>query len=442
MRISASPPRPRPVAHSRRPPAAALALLALLAVSCGGTVADPPAPGSTASSTHPPATAVDGAPGWGTGPGSAPEARRGELKTRTVLSGELVAEDAVALVTPNANIWPAQIRWLVEDGTEVAEGDVVVEFDNSQLASGLANLDTQLVEAGNRLLSLKTQVDVDRATAALELEEKRAAFEKAELDADIPAEIVSEQDFRRRLLDLEKARLEMEAAERDMEIRRGASDAELGVQQIEVDKAALAVRRAQDALELLTLRAPRGGIVLTSVNRQEGRPFQSGDGAQPGTTVAKLPDLSTLYVEARLFDVDDGRVEAGQRVIASLDAVPGETFEGRIRDVDEIAEVMSRLGNRRAFRVQVDVQGLDPERLRPGMSVQLTVLGEEESGVLVPRTSLDWPETVTEAPRVVLADGTSVEVDLGPCDAWSCLVRGGVEPGTRLAPARGRRGGP
>jgi hypothetical protein len=48
------------------------------------------------------------------------QARRGVLVERLFLTGELVAEEAVYLLVPNARIWPMRVRWLAEDGIEVA----------------------------------------------------------------------------------------------------------------------------------------------------------------------------------------------------------------------------------------------------------------------------------------------------------------------------------
>lgn len=129
----------------------------------------------------------------------------GRLTTRFLLTGELVAEDALRLSVPNANIWPMQVRWLAEDGVEVAGGETLVEFDDSQLASQIEQLERAVVEARNQLASLEASVRRDQLEAEFRVVEKSAALEKAEIGAALPREpdvgvfLVVRSDFTHRV---------------------------------------------------------------------------------------------------------------------------------------------------------------------------------------------------------------------------------------------------
>ena len=93
------------------------------------------------------------------------EVTRGDFTSHFLLTGELVAQDAVLLVAPNANIWPLTVRWLEEDGAEVSRGDTIIEFDNSQLASKLEQLERSALEAANQLSSLRASVKAEEIEA-------------------------------------------------------------------------------------------------------------------------------------------------------------------------------------------------------------------------------------------------------------------------------------
>ena len=109
--------------------------------------------------------------------------------------------------------------------------------------------------------------------------------------------------------------------------------------------------------------------------------------------------------------------------------LPEKVYEGRVREVGEVAKPRSRRSQRRFFNVVVDLEETDPERMLPGMSVQI-VVEEAFTGVLrLPRSSLDFSEP---EPRARLADGSFVAVVLGPCDASYCSVESGIAEGTRL----------
>ncbi len=385
-------------------------------------------------------TACSGSEGAEVDAGSRLAVVRGDLTARMLLTGELVAEEAEPLVVPNANIWPVQIRWLAEDGIEVAAGDKLVEFDNSQLTSNLEQMRTQETEAANRLDSLRAQAASEEASTGFELERKRAALEKARLEAGIPAGVLAERAYRQRQLELNKAALALAEAESKLAATRRAKTAEIEIQRIALDKARGDVASAEVRIELLALTASRAGILILDNNWREDRPYQAGDSTYPGSIVGRLPDLSSMIVSANLFDVDDGRIAAGMAVVATLDAFPDLVFGGRIRDVDTIADEAGSRSRRRFFRVRIDLDRLDLERMRPGMSVKVLIEQTHEDSLLVPRRSLDVSRP---APRALLKGGTWAPVSLGACDAVMCVAESGLEEAAELGrvPTSRRRAG-
>ncbi len=363
---------------------------------------------------------------------------RGDFVGRSLLTGELVAEEAVLLIVPNANIWPVTVRWLEEDGAEVGEGDVIVEFDNSQLANNLETLERSATEAANQLASLRATLRGEEIDAELEYERQEAELEKARLDAEVPASLLSEQEFEERRLARERAQLRFEEATNALELKRTSARARIDKQRVALDKAKRAGQRAREGIDLLTLRAPRAGILLVSDNNEEGRPFQSGDVTWPGRTIARLPVLSSMIVEARLFDVDDGTIEAGMPVAAVVDAFSEVDLAGEIIEVDDIANETNRRSLRRAFRVRVRLDGLDLERMRPGMSVKVVVEDRRQEVLLVPRLALGW--SGGEAGGSVVAARPAGElqpVEIGPCNRQVCVLESGLSLGDRLLEYRG-----
>ncbi|MEM7352826.1 MAG: efflux RND transporter periplasmic adaptor subunit [Acidobacteriota bacterium] len=354
---------------------------------------------------------------------------RGDLVARVLLTGELEAEDGEQLVVPNTNTWPVQVRWLAEDGAEVRQGDKVAEFDDSQLAANLEEMIAQAIEAASRLSSLQAQAAGEEAKALLEIEKSRAAAEKARLEADVPAEMFPALEFQKWQLDWRKAELELAKTEAQLQATREAKVAEIDIQRIALEKARSQVVRSQSKIDLLVLHAARDGILILGTDPREGRMLQAGDSVFPGNVIARLPDLGSMIVSARLFDVDDGRIEPGMRVTATLDAFPDQTFTGQVREIDQIADQASRRSLRRFFRARIDLDELDVERMRPGMSVKVVIDDLQEDVLLVPRPSLDWADAGS---RALLADGSWVPVTLGACDRAACVVEDGLEEGAAL----------
>ncbi|HEX6201457.1 MAG TPA: efflux RND transporter periplasmic adaptor subunit, partial [Thermoanaerobaculia bacterium] len=359
---------------------------------------------------------------------------RGDFAERLLLSGELRAARGHDLVVPQAPTWRLQIRWLAEDGSEVAAGDPVVEFDSTEFTSNLEQQRLSLAEAVSDLERTRARGEVTAAEKVFALEEKRAALEKAESLAEVPPELLSPREHQDRQLELERARVAAAKAEQDLAATRAANRSELEMKSIELGRQRREIAVAERALAELTLRAPADGLVIVESHPWEGgRKLQEGDNVFVGMRVARMPDLSSMEVRAMLSDVDDGRVRPGMEAACTLDAYPETAYPCRVRAVAPVAREAARTALLRYFDVELSLAAADTERMRPGMSVAVEVTTHEAAGVLLaPRRALDL---AGPAPRARLADGSWHEVDLGPCDAQRCVVAGGLEEGARLAAA-------
>jgi len=372
-----------------------------------------------------------GAPVEGRAAGGATEAvvRRGALRTRLLLTGELEAAEAAALTVPRTPSWQLQIRWLEQDGAAVKAGQKVVELDNSSFASDLEEKKLKASEAARELERMTAEARTTDAEKEFAVQQKRTELQKAKVAAAVPADLLSQREHQEREVAVRRAEVELAKAETDLAAHRQGSAADLAVRRIELDKSQREIRQAEAAIAALTLRAPRDGLVLIADHPWEGRKLREGDNVWVGFTVATLPDLASMTVRADLSDVDDGRVTPGMEVLCTPDAYPSETFHGRVVDLAAVAQESARRPLLRSFAVRIHLDRLDP-RLRPGMSVRVEVLGPEvKDALLAPRAALDL---AVSPPRARLADGRTAAVRLGACVADACVVEQGLREGERL----------
>jgi multidrug resistance efflux pump len=356
---------------------------------------------------------------------------RGSFTSEILLTGELLAADSAPLIIPNVNIWPMQIRWLAEDGVEVDAGDMVVELDTSQLATNTEELRVATIEAENKLLSSRARIAAELADAGFAVSAAEAKLAQAQLEATVPRGLYSEQAFQRRLLDRNRAGLNLDEAKSNLAAVQESGQAELKIEEIRLRKAREAVHKAERKLRMMSLYAPRDGVLVVNEKPREQRPFQAGDEAYPGYLAATIPDLRSMIVKAFLSDVDDGRIAPGELASATLDAFPDLVFSGRVSKVESHAEASVSWSRRRFFRVTVELDQVDTVRMRPGMSVKVVVHDQELKDVLlVPRAALTWRGQQAE---LVLANRAQAPVTLGSCNPQVCVVEDGVAEGTRLA---------
>jgi membrane fusion protein, copper/silver efflux system len=139
----------------------------------------------------------------------------------------------------------------------------------------------------------------------------------------------------------------------------------------------------------LTLYAPVSGVV-TDKKVVQGQSIQAGE---PLVTVA---DLSDVWVDAELREVDAGLVRVGDRVQLDFTAYPGVPFAGRVSYVYPTVAMESR-----TLRARVVIPNRDG-RLRPGMYATVYLAAPSRRALTVPTSAV-----------VRTGERTLVFVDLG-----------------------------
>jgi len=407
---------------ARRPAAAVLCLASILAAGAGCS------------------GAVQGADGTGSGGIDRSQystelvVRQGDFRQTLLLSGELRAVSGYPVVVPDLPEWETSIRWIVEDGTEVTTGDPLVELDTAQIASQLEDKESARLQKINELASQEAEVAKNLAGKEFAVERARIELERGEIDADVPEDVQSRRQFQESQLALEQARVAHEKAVADLAATREASAAQLEVLNVELVLAAREVEESQRAIETMVLAAPRDGIVVVGENRREDRKFQAGDMVWVGYPVLEIPDLSAMMVEARLSDVDDGKIAEGMRTLCTLDTYPESPVAGVVTEISPVAHEAGRRSMQRYFRVAVNLDSSDPDLMRPGMSVKVEVETTRLSDVvLAPREALAFED---DGVYLVLARGEREPVQLGPCNVLECVLEDGPPVGTPLGSRR------
>lgn len=118
------------------------------------------------------------------------------------------------------------------------------------------------------------------------------------------------------------------------------------------------LERTGEVTKTLTLHAPFDGIVLEKM-------VVTGQAVMPGMRLYRIADLSTVWIEAAVFEQDLAFARVGARVRAEFTAYPGRSFDGRVSFVWPIVDDSSRTG-----RVRVEFANPRGD-LRPGMYATL-----------------------------------------------------------------------
>jgi membrane fusion protein (multidrug efflux system) len=163
-----------------------------------------------------------------------------------------------------------------------------------------------------------------------------------------------------------------------------------------------ASKAALDAAELnlkhCLLYAPFSGHVAYRFGEEK-------EMVQAGQVVFTLMDLSRVLIEVGVPEKSIGQIKKGQKTEVTFEAIPGETFSGKVSQV-----AVSSLPDVRLFKVEITVQNPDLI-IKPGMTATSTIVTEKMKDVYV--LSLDVTVLRNSSRVVFLAsDGKAKRVTL------------------------------
>ena len=238
---------------------------------------------------------------------------------------------------------------LVEEGTQVAEGQLV------------ARIDAAIPEASRRLGESQVQA------AAAAREETRVRIAQAKLDLHRQQELAKEGFT---------SQAEVDRASHDLK----ALEARLATQQqdLQVTQRSLALRR-QDVADT-EIRAPFAGVV-TSKNAQPGEmisPMSAGGGFTR-TGICTLVDMSSLEFEVDVNEAYINRVRPGQPAEGVLDAYPDWRIPAHVITIVPTAD-----RQKATVMVRIAIDARDP-RILPDMGVKVSFVEPQKAGAPVQR---------------------------------------------------------
>lgn len=136
-----------------------------------------------------------------------------------------------------------------------------------------------------------------------------------------------------------------------------------------------ALEEKRQAPDVVTFRSPVSGFVIEKTALQ-------GMHVMPGQTLYKVANLSTVWVEADVYEQEMALARTGQRATVTLDAYPGETFQGRAIYIYPFVEENTRT-------VKVRFEFANPRgRLKPGMYANVEMQGRDAMALSVPANAV------------------------------------------------------
>lgn len=285
-----------------------------------------------------------------------------------LLTGEVFSRQAQEIIVPLTSNWQARISRMIEEGSAVQPGDVVVEFDGAEAARELEQ---------QREAARAERAKTDRDLARLEKEVSQAeyalelavlAVELAELAAATPKDLIGAIDYEENQLSLERAGKEQDNAEKRLaDVTKGLRERR---QQARLDekKAELAENWWQDMLQSFTVKASQAGYVIYGNHPWTRDKYQEGDTVRTSFNVAQVADTGSLAIKVWINSVDRPRLEAGSPVQIVFDALPSLQVEGELVSISDSGSKKNDWGEAVYYEGVVVFDDTQAPGLLPGMS--------------------------------------------------------------------------
>lgn len=345
---------------------------------------------------------------------------RGKFDDYVRLNGQVLPIQVVQISPEEGGIVREKV---VEEGTRVRKGDVILRLSNSNLDLQILNAEAELAEKQNLLRNTQVAMQQDRlnnrteqATLDTDCDRKRRAYEQnARLYKErlISKEVYlqSREDYKlaRRKQSLISQRLKQDSLYRHVQMAQMEDNLD------NMRKNVLLVRDRKNKLEVRS--AIDGELGLLDV--------ELGQNIVAGQNIGQINDLSDFKVQAQIDEHYIDRVRPGLSASFSRD---GKTYRLRVRKV--YPEVRNG-----TFRTDFVFVGERPAQMRSGQTFYVELaLGKSQQATLIPRgtffqtTGGNWIFVLDKSGRKAYRRNISIARQ----NPQYYEVTDGLEPGERV----------
>jgi HlyD family secretion protein len=318
--------------------------------------------------------------------------QRGPIRSLVSTNGKI---EPIQNFEAHAPISTTVKRLLVKEGDRVRKGQLLLQLDDADIRTQAARAQAQvkaaqadqsaLTKGGTQEEVLTLNAQLVKARSARDVAQRNLdALRRLQQDgAASPGEVRQAEDV------LQRAQADVTLLEQKQKDRY--SKPEAARIQAQAAEAQAAYDATEDALRKSSVRAPFDGVVYSL-------PVKQGAFVQAGELLLQEADLSKVLVRAFVDEPDVGRLQVGQKVEITWDAILGRTWIGTVNTVPSTVKLH---GSRNVGETTCVVDNKDL-RLLPNVNVGVTIVVAEHSNVLtLQRDALRIDETKPYVFRIV-----------------------------------------
>ena len=360
--------------------------------------------------------------------------QRGEFVIDLKGRGEVDAASKITISAPERRRSDVRITRLIEDGAIVKKGDFLLQFDTSSDEDHVKRHQDSFENYKSELTSIMARIESNNKQLINNLKTQEYSHEQAKIRLE-SVQFESESKQREEELKFKQSGLQLERAKERIESQKIIDKADISKVDVRAKQEEMRLRQAIDQLNELTITAPNDGfVVLHEIFNRSTRTREKikvGDTPHGRMPLLSIPDLSNMILTTEINEVNITKVQSGQKVLITIDALPGQEFQGTITQIATLAH-RDEGSDIKVFDVKATIDNTSGD-IKPGMTAQCMIITERVPNQLyIPLDSVFEREDTT----VVYVKNSRYErriVNVGKKNRNYIIITDGLSEGEEVA---------
>lgn len=314
-------------------------------------------------------------------------AEKGDL----VISLESDGASTIAYQNIDPEVTGKLTKVYVKSGDQITKGQVLAEIDSTEYEKAYKTAKIAYDKAKLTYQSKVETISLEKKASGQSLEEEKIKYEQ--LLAEYNTMLSLKESYAQSEIDAVK--IEMEGAKRTYENDKAktgvtaSSNYTLSIEKMTVETAKVALEEAEEALDQCTIKSDFDAYVLKVS-------YSVGDMVEPNTDIGNLTastDHFIVITPSKNYQVltsvseqDLSMVSLGQEVEVVFDALGGETYAGKVVEIEQLPNTATN--GVISYNVTAELDS-GFEEIRIGMTAQIQlILKKQEDTIIIPNKAV------------------------------------------------------
>ena len=347
--------------------------------------------------------------------------------------GELLPSESINVFMPDAVNMPFNLVWIVPEYSEVAKGDVIARFDESELQHMRS---FNVLEIANQQLLFENHArtsTVARNRIGHESIRVDGEIDIAETYVDVDPRLFSRNEIIDAIGQLDYLGVQADFYQWQANTHEQRTSAETSRLSAQRDATQASLEKQDTALSVMTLLSPADGTFVYA-RTPWGEKLNRGHIIYPGGSVGLLPLKGKLKAKLFVPEVDAVGLAQNQTVRIRVDSAVEEVFQGEVINVSSVASAPSRDDPRRFFTVEARLNEVDESLMFVGSHVSAEIITADlQDAILVPQQAVFFEQ---DSAYVYVVEGSQSEprtVEVGRRSPTLVEITRGIKAGENVS---------